>query len=157
VVHQILIRFVKEAQEIYPEDIMVSGMHELLHFVDGTLKFGPINCVNSFQFEELNRKIISLIHGDDLMGDEFYKLFSILQALTYYSYKNTNEILNNFFEEHCIIKSSNKKRLSESHLVEFKPIGTSSISSAEVNEIILKILPSQTYPVNMCSKAFLKV
>jgi hypothetical protein len=55
IVRKILINFVKEAQEIYPADIMVSGMHEILHLVDCTLNFGPLNCINSFQFEELNR------------------------------------------------------------------------------------------------------
>jgi hypothetical protein len=35
-VQQILINFVKEAQDLYPKDIMVSGIHELLHLVDCT-------------------------------------------------------------------------------------------------------------------------
>ena len=34
IVKKILVSFVKEAQDIYPEDIMVSGMHEILHLVD---------------------------------------------------------------------------------------------------------------------------
>ena len=73
IIKKILISFVKEAQDIYPGDIMVSGMHEILHLVDCTLEFGPLNCINSFQFEELNRKIIRLISGKDLIGDEFLK------------------------------------------------------------------------------------
>ena len=61
--NNIPISFVKEVQEIYPIDIMVLGMHELLHLVECTLALGPLNCINSFQFEELNRKILSLIFG----------------------------------------------------------------------------------------------
>jgi hypothetical protein len=77
--------------------------------VDYTEEFGPLNCVNSFQFEELNRKILGLIHGKDLMGDEFMNLFSVLEALMCYSFTNTNKTLTDFFEKHNIIKSSNKK------------------------------------------------
>ena len=44
IVKKILISFVKEAQDIYPDDIMVSGMHEILHLVECTLAFGPLNC-----------------------------------------------------------------------------------------------------------------
>jgi hypothetical protein len=151
-VRMILISFVKESQELYPKEIMVSGMHELLHLVDCTLLFGPLNCVNSFQFEELNRKIINLIHGDDLMGDEFFKLFNILQALTYYSFRNTNSTLRNFFEEYNIIKTSNRKRLSEINTFQFKALDTISISSIEVNQEIAKKFPNQTFPLQMCTK-----
>jgi ribosomal protein L10 len=34
IVKKILMSFVKEAQDIYPNDIMVSGMHEILHLVE---------------------------------------------------------------------------------------------------------------------------
>jgi hypothetical protein len=71
VVKQIFKLFVKEVEEIYPENIMLSGMHELLHLVDCTKRFGPLNLVNCFQFEELNRKIGNLIFGKDIIGDEF--------------------------------------------------------------------------------------
>jgi hypothetical protein len=64
-----------------------SGMHEILHLVDLNLKFGPLNCNNSFQSKELNRKIIRLIPVQDLIGDKFLKLFSVLQALTFFLMK----------------------------------------------------------------------
>ena len=45
--------FVKEVNEIYPENIMLSGMHELLHLTDCALHFGLMNLSNCFQFEEV--------------------------------------------------------------------------------------------------------
>ena len=80
-VKQIFKIFVKEVEQIYPENIMLSGMHELLHLVDCTKRFGPLNLVNCFPFEELNRKIGNLIFGNLIIGDEFLLNFSILLAL----------------------------------------------------------------------------
>ncbi len=34
IIKQILISFTKEAEDIYPTRIMVSGMHEILHLVE---------------------------------------------------------------------------------------------------------------------------
>ena len=48
--------FVEELPELYVERIMLSGIHEMLHLVDCTLSFGPLNSINCFQFEELNHK-----------------------------------------------------------------------------------------------------
>ena len=67
-VQQILKAFVCEVEQLYPPNIMLSGMHELLHIVDCTISSGPINYVNCFQFEEINRKIVSLINGFELVG-----------------------------------------------------------------------------------------
>ena len=61
---------------------MLSGMHELLHLVKCTVEFGPLNNINGFPFEELNRKITRLIKGKDLIGEEFIKLFSTVQCLS---------------------------------------------------------------------------
>jgi hypothetical protein len=47
--------FVSELSELYDEKVMLSGTHELLHLEDCTLAFGPLNFINLFQFEELNR------------------------------------------------------------------------------------------------------
>ena len=60
---------------------MLSGMHEILHIVDCTINFGSINYVNCFPYDEINRKIVSLINGFDLVGVEFMMNFSILQSL----------------------------------------------------------------------------
>jgi len=80
-VKQILKAFVLEVEQIYPANIMLSGMHELLHIVVCTINFGPINFVNCFQYEEINRKIVKFINGYDLVGVEFVTNFSILQSL----------------------------------------------------------------------------
>jgi hypothetical protein len=61
---------------------MLSGMHELLHLVDCTLDFGPLNSISLFTFEELNRKGVRLIKGKDLIGEEFIKLLSTAQCLS---------------------------------------------------------------------------
>ena len=56
-------------------------MHELLHIVDCTISFGPMNYTNCFQYEEINRKEVNLINSFDLVGVEFLLNFSILQTL----------------------------------------------------------------------------
>jgi hypothetical protein len=60
---------------------MLSGMHENLHIVDFTTSFGPMNNINCFQYEEVNRKIVNLINSHDLIGIEFLLNFSVLQSL----------------------------------------------------------------------------
>ena len=134
---------------------MVSGMHELLHLVDCTIEFGPLNCINSFQFEELNRMILRLIHGKDLIGDEFMKLFSILQALMCFSYSNTNSVLLEYFQKHNIIKSTNKKRLTGSFGL-FKPSGELFEPSLEIKNKILEFFEEDLKSFNFCHKFYYK-
>jgi hypothetical protein len=111
IVKNILIDFVQEVEEIYPKNIMLSGMHELVHLVDCTLDFGPLNNVATFSYEEINRKIIQLIHGKDLIGDEFLINFSILQSLELFCQSsNKNTKFNQYLENHSLIKTSNKKK-----------------------------------------------
>jgi hypothetical protein len=57
-VQEILKAFVCEVEKLYLPNIMLSGMHEILHIVECTIKFGPINYINCFQYEEINRKIL---------------------------------------------------------------------------------------------------
>ena len=45
-VKYILRDFVLEVEELYPSAIMLSGMHEILHLVDCTTSFGPLNNVS---------------------------------------------------------------------------------------------------------------
>ena len=118
-INNILIDFVKDSETLYGPDIMLSGLHELLHLVQCTRDFGPLNVANSFQFEENNRGIISFIHGQDLVGDEFLKVFSIAQALKIYveTYV-TNPIVKEFLRKYVDIKSSNDK--SRLNIVSFK-------------------------------------
>ena len=50
-IEQSILYFVEKVSDIYPEQLMLSGMHELLHLVDITKKFGNLNSMNLFQFE----------------------------------------------------------------------------------------------------------
>ena len=50
--NSILNNFVEECPKLYAETILLSGIQKLLHIVDCTRDFGPINLVKSFQFEE---------------------------------------------------------------------------------------------------------
>ena len=98
--------------------VMLSGMHEILHIVDCTINFGSINYVNCFPYDEINRKIVYLINGFDLVGVEFIMNFSILQSLQVFSesYRNNTRV-NKFIEKHNIIKTSNKKRVNQDECI----------------------------------------
>ena len=83
-IEQPILLFVEKVSDIYPEQLMLSGMHELLHLVDITKKFGNLNSMNLFQFETLNRHLINVIHGKYLVGEEFILNFNLLQSLCSY-------------------------------------------------------------------------
>ena len=55
---------------------MLSG----IHFIEITKQFRPVNLINCFVYEKLNRKLINLVKGKDLIGEEFIKNFSTLQS-----------------------------------------------------------------------------
>jgi hypothetical protein len=113
-VQAILKAFVCEVEKLYPPNIMLSGMHEILHIVECTIKFGPINYVNCFQYEEINRKITNLINGFDLVAVEFMFNFSILQSLEKFSETCTNNSkFDKFIEKYKIVKTSNRKRVNQ--------------------------------------------
>jgi hypothetical protein len=101
---------VSEFEELYGESFMLSGAHELLHLTQCTIEFGPLNLINSFQFEELNRKLINLIKGNDLVGEEFIKVFTVGQVLsTYISNEKMNTPVREFYEKFKCFKTSNRK------------------------------------------------
>jgi hypothetical protein len=103
--------FVSELNELYDEKIMLSGTHELLHLVDCTIAFGPLNLINLFQFEELNRILVSFLHGFDLIGEEIFKIFLTARTLLNYSENINNVQIKNYILKNLKFKSSNKKRL----------------------------------------------
>ena len=84
-IEKAILFFVTKVSDIYPEQLMLSGMHELLHLVDITKKFGNLNSMNLFQFETLNRHLMSLIHGKYLVGEEFILNYNLLQGLCSYA------------------------------------------------------------------------
>lgn len=106
--------FVSDLAKLYNPNIMLSGVHELLHLIKVTKEFGPINLNNCFVYEELNRKIVRMINGTDLIGEEFLKTFSTLQTLGSFlnNSKNNNDIIN-YARDNYIIRTSNKKCINK--------------------------------------------
>ena len=107
---EMIVKFVMMIEQLYPQRLMVSGVHELLHLVKCTSDFGPLNSCCCFPFEELNRKILSLINGHDLIGEEFIKLFIASQNLSIYANESNNSIFREFITDHSSLKTSNLKR-----------------------------------------------
>jgi hypothetical protein len=148
-VQELLEEFVEEFGELYSAEVYSSGTHELLHLVEATLRFGPMNSINSFQFEELNRKITGMVFGKDLIGEEFIKLFSVVQAISFFHSRIDfkNKALSDSFNENFVIRTSNRKKLNSNNGL----IVTCSVKYIEnaffsellsKNNIHLKILPS---------------
>ena len=81
-IHFSLSHFVDKVSQIYPKQLMLSGMHELLHLVELTKNFGNINSINLFTFETLNRHVSNTIHGKYLVGEEFISSYTLLQGLS---------------------------------------------------------------------------
>jgi hypothetical protein len=108
----IIIEFVEKYKDFYGERNMLSGVHELLHLVHCTTDFGPLNLMNCFQFEELNRKVVGLIHGRDLMGEEFIKIFNLIQGLnSNISSISPHSIFYDLIKNEIKFKTSNKKKV----------------------------------------------
>ena len=69
---------------------MLSGVHELLHLVDDIKNIGPLNQYNCFPFENLNRIILSMVHGkNNSTGIELINSFNILRKSN--SIKSSNK------------------------------------------------------------------
>ena len=130
--------YVSELSVLYKPSIMLSGTHELLHFIQITEDFGPVNFINCFVYEELNRKVSSMLHGFDLIGEEFIKLNSTLQYLGMYLKNSTsnNEIVN-YAKEYFIIRTSNKKLLTKNikGLHTYDDINITNIDDGYLNNI----------------------
>ncbi len=108
-VEPFLIEFVSELELLYSKSIMLSGVHELLHLTECTIDFGPLNSTNCFQYEEMNRKLLRIKHGNDLIGEEIFKIFSGIQVLSSYLNDTTNKKLVKYVKSRDLFKSSNKK------------------------------------------------
>lgn len=113
---KLIVQFVKEFQKIYNSTLMLSGIHEMLHLVDCCLDFGPLNHINSFQYEELNRKVKNLICGRDLMGEEFIKIFTAAQLIQNYS---NSSILSDFIKHNNVFYTKNFKNIARTTNVRF--------------------------------------
>jgi hypothetical protein len=106
--------FVSQSETLYDKHFINSGLHELIHLVKCTLEIGPLNIICCFQFEELNRKVTRFIKGQDLVGDEFIKSWTVSKNLALhiskmYSEDDDNKIII-FIKEHFALRSSNLKK-----------------------------------------------
>lgn len=124
---------------------MLSGAHELLHMIDETLEYGPLNSINCFQFEEMNRKMINFIHGFDLIGEELIKVFSTAQYLSSSFNDINNYELKIFIASKLKLKSSNIKNTKSS----LNP--NVYIKSKEItkNQSFIKLIQSYTSQNNL--------
>lgn len=130
-VQELIVEFISKMEELYPERSLLSGVHELLHLVKCTKDFGPLNSCCCFPFEELNRKILRLINGHDLIGEEFIKLFMVAQTLSSYTVKSNNSAFTEFIKSHSTLKTSNFKNNNRKTDIKF----TGSITKNENEEI----------------------
>ena len=87
-------------------------MHELLHFVECTLDFGPVNNTSLFTYEQLNRIIVRSVKGKNLIGEEFIKLFSTAQCLS--KLEPSSEKMKEYLQNNSILKTSNRKKKAQS-------------------------------------------
>ncbi len=112
----IIQQFVRDLTLFYPQTILLSGMHELLHSNECTKRFGPLNCTNCFQFEELNRKLLGLMSGRKLIGEEIIKLFTSIQTIFKLARTITYSSVDiqQFIESELKCKTTNRKNLSKS-------------------------------------------
>lgn len=151
----IITDFVEEVSELYPATIMLSGLHELLHLADCTLDFGPLNCTNCFQFEEMNRKLLRFLHGHNLIGEELIKIFSTAQILSNYSNNVSNPRLKKYIQKNLVFKTSNKKKMNENKFKDWKP-NTFTITNNNYNIVFEKYTKIKKNELTICHKIVYK-
>ena len=151
-VQMVLSDFMCEAEILYEKKIMLSGFHEIIHLVKCSRDYGPLNVINSFQFEEINRKITRLIKGRDLMGEEFIKLFSIYQSLeTFKSINVKNQDILEFLIEYGQFKTSNRKKRNQNKPPSYRING--EIDDQEHLALFKEFDPSIDQKKLFCSKS----
>ncbi|CAF0975863.1 unnamed protein product [Brachionus calyciflorus] len=142
----LLNQFVQELADLYDPFILKSGFHELLHLSECSIYFGPLNSTNCYKFEELNRKITRLIKGQNLIGEEFIKLFSVWQNLSI-TLNSCNTLENSyfriFFENNAGLKTSNKKKVEELHNLAF------STKRYLIKNVLISEIFEKTYSIKI--------
>lgn len=111
------------------------------------LNFGPINSANCFPFEELNRKVMSNIKGQNLIGEELIKLLNLVHLIPGYGSRATDECLKKFITKYGIIKTSNSKKSNDCFYV---PDDVVSISNNYITNLInneFNLFPRLIYTV----------
>jgi hypothetical protein len=116
--------------------------------VDCTIDFGPLNFVNCFQFEEVNRKLIRLLFGHDLIGEEIISKYETAQSLSLFSNTIENHALKSFVQSGVLVKTSNRKKLSTqfaNHIV----INSSGQSTSDNNYLTAYERATKIKPTNL--------
>jgi len=150
---KIIEAFVEDYSKLYTISSMLSGVHELLHLVECTKHFGPLNNINCFPFEQLNRKVIGTIHGRSLIGEEFIKLFSLMQSQSYTvtSFAKQSKLVN-FIKKEMVFKTSNRKKTNYGK-IEIKVLGRKEIiKDSQVLTVIDKTLGIKLEEIETFSK-----
>ncbi len=121
VVDLMLKSFVTDAEKLYDVHFLSSGVHELLHLVKCTIEMGPLNIISCYPYEELNRKITRFIKGQDLVGDEFIKLWGTSKNLNLFVLNNfpndSNDAFVMFLRKNFLNRSSNIKNKTVSNFI----------------------------------------
>ena len=128
----IIFDFVKEVSKLYPATILLSGLHELLHLVDYTLDFGPLNCTNCFQFEEINR-----FNNIDCLKSYSIQIVAILDYYT--SIKDINfELILSLYEK-IRINYENLLRTNTNCILEYTDFIFNTLKIGNKSESIISI------------------
>ena len=61
-----LIQFVKLASEIYGKDVLVYNMHSIIHIVEDVARFGPLDTISCFPFENHLRLLKKMVRKAEM-------------------------------------------------------------------------------------------
>lgn len=153
IVEKLLFKYVKNLDILYSESIITSGFHELVHFVDLVKLFGPLNSLDLFQFEEINRKITKFIKGSDLIAEEFIKIFTLAQNLSNVTnlFDTNNIEIKKFLNRYLLIKTSNRKK-TPNNIVQY-PKKFIRISHFSITRAIFEYSNIYIYSISITEKA----
>jgi hypothetical protein len=105
-----------------------------------------------YQFEELNRILVSFLHGFDLIGEEFFQIFLTARTLLNYSENINNVQIKNYIFENLKFKSSNKKRLFQ-NLACVKMLSKAEVTTNQLYlDLMKKIQMNEQTTLTMYSK-----
>ncbi|KAK3932741.1 RNA-directed RNA polymerase [Frankliniella fusca] len=77
----LLTRFVREFQNLYTVDSMSHNLHMCLHLTHCVKLLGPLWSVSCFNFEDINGRILNLLHGTRHMGLQIHSNIGIITQL----------------------------------------------------------------------------
>jgi hypothetical protein len=77
----LLEKFVTEAKRIYGAEFLVYNVHGLLHLADDALRFGCLDNVSTFAFENFMQRIKRMLHAKNYQLEQVAKRISETTAL----------------------------------------------------------------------------